>query len=232
MSLAPDPSIIAMMLADARLPVGGHVQSGGLEPALNAGLHPGHVPHYMRSRLRTVTSVEAGTAVVARHIGASEQEADAMRLSILEVETAWAARTPSDALRDVSRSRGRGLQRLSLRLWPEHPAVVACSIGERPLARPVVLGAVAAAAGLGAEQLARLVFYDDAQSVAAAMLKLEPLDPAIPVGWVLDACAYADALIPELASIVSPVAIPAAGAPLIEEWAQIHSVTTQRLFRA
>ncbi len=55
-----------MLLADARLPTGAHTQSAGLEPALRGGLEPSDVPSYIRARLRTVTAVEAGAAVVAR----------------------------------------------------------------------------------------------------------------------------------------------------------------------
>jgi urease accessory protein len=95
-----------------------------------------------------------------------------------------------------------------------------------------VLGAIAAAADLDAENLVRLVVYDDAQTVAAAVLKLEPLDPAVPAGWVMDACAAVEHLVPLIAALTSPDAIPASGAPQTEEWAEAHSLTTKRLFRA
>ena len=36
----------------------------------------------------------------------------------------------------------------------------------------------------------------------------------------------------ELATLTVPEQIPPRGAPLIEEWAEIHATTTQRLFRA
>src|SRR6266516_3660343 len=67
------PEVVALMLADARLPTGGHTQSAGLEPAVRAGLGAegkqlGDVVSYARDRLRTVTRVEAAVAVVARHI--------------------------------------------------------------------------------------------------------------------------------------------------------------------
>ncbi|MBE9928093.1 urease accessory protein UreF, partial [Cellulosimicrobium cellulans] len=55
------------LLADARLPTGGHTQSAGLEPALRAGMPAARVPDYVRARLATVTRTEAATAVVARH---------------------------------------------------------------------------------------------------------------------------------------------------------------------
>ncbi len=44
-------SALALLLADARLPVAGHTQSGSLEPALAAGL-PVDIPAYSALRSR------------------------------------------------------------------------------------------------------------------------------------------------------------------------------------
>lgn len=223
---------LVMMLADARLPVGGHVHSAGLEPALAAGMSPGRVRDYMLGRAGTVSLIEAGTAVVARHVALGCSGVDQAAADLSGVEAAWSARTPSRAVRDVSRSLGRGYLRLALRLWPGHPGIEACAAAVTPRSRPVVLGVVAAAANLDAESLVRLVIYDDAQTIAAALLKLDPIDPAIPAGWVLRACASVDHLVASIAALTSPDAIPAMGAPQTEEWAEAHSLTMQRLFRA
>jgi urease accessory protein len=225
---------LVMMLADARLPVGGHVHSAGLEPALAAGMPPDRVRDYMLGRASTVSLVEAGTAVVALNAARGE----GVTTGLLEVEAAWSSRTPSAALREVSRSLGRGYLRLGLRLWPGSRGLEVCSAAGsasgsgRGFSRPVVLGAIAAAANLDAQSLVRLVVYDDAQTVAAALLKLDPLDPALPPSWVLEACASVDHLVPLIAALTSPAAIPAVGAPQSEEWAEAHSLTTKRLFRA
>jgi urease accessory protein len=231
--LPVSPATVAMMLADARLPVGGHVHSGGLEPALRAGMPASDVPDYLIGRASTTSLVEAGTAVVARHrVLLAEDDLHALGSALADIERAWAARTPSRTLREVSRALARGYVRFARTVWPQHPAVVVCDSLPGGVARPVILGVVAAAAGIDAAALVRLVVYDDAQSVAAAMLKLEPLDPATPAGWVLAACAAAEPSVDRVAAITSPDAIPASGAPQSEEWAQVHSRTTQRLFRA
>ena len=60
----PLPSTtVAMLLADARLPSGGHAHSAGLEPALFGGLNIADVPAALGARARTTSLVEAGTAV-------------------------------------------------------------------------------------------------------------------------------------------------------------------------
>ena len=80
--------------------------------------------------------------------------------------------------------------------------------------------------------LARLVGYDDVQTVASAALKLLPLDPPDVSGWVLDALPAVDRLATDVAALTSPGAIPARGAPQIEAWAEAHAHTTRRLFSA
>jgi len=240
--------LMLALLADARLPTGGHTQSAGLEPALRGGMRAAAVPDYVRARLATVTRVEAATAVVARHAvvaapGASDALVDTWR--------AWAARTPSPALRETSQRLGRGYLRLLRRLWAGHPGVGAlddaahrvaaeadegAASGTRgrgaPPPRPVVLGVTAACAGLSALQVARLVGYEDVQTVAAATLKLEPVDPVVATGWVVDAQPAVDALARDVAHLTHPRAIPAHGAPLVEQWAETHARTTERLFSA
>ncbi|MBD5786652.1 urease accessory protein UreF [Cellulosimicrobium terreum] len=264
------------LLADARLPTGGHTQSAGLEPALRAGMDPARVPDYVCARLATVTRTEAAAAVVARHVvvtaGGPVPDVAGLRpdsslpdaagsgpgetaLALVDVWDAWAARTPSAALRETSQRLGRGYLRLLRRLWAGHPGVVALDEAARLMAertipatatatvsgrwarppqppRPLVLGVTAACAGLSALQVARLVGYEDTQTVAAATLKLAPIDPVDATGWVVDAQPAIDALAHDVAHLTDPRAIPAHGAPLVEQWAEIHARTTERLFSA
>ena len=216
------PDLLLMLLADARLPVAGHTQSGTAEAAIAHGLTAADVPAYVRTRLRSVTLVEAGTAVVARH---------AVRTGapLATVDLAWAARTPSKALRDASRGQGRALRHLAARVWPD--ALAPLDPVPAP-SRAVVLGALAAHLGLGPGALARLVGYDDVQTVCAAVLKLAPLDPAEVTGWVAGSLPMVDALAAEVAGLTEPGHLPAVGSPQIEAWAEAHAVTSRRLFRA
>lgn len=216
--------LVLMLLADARLPVAGHTQSGGLEPALRLGLTAADTPGYLTTRLTTVTRVEGATAAVARHHLVHD-------LPLADVEAAWAARTPSPALRRTSRHQARAFLRLANRLWPGHDALETVAAVRQPC-RAVALAGAAVAAGLPADALARLVGYDDVQTVASAALKLLPLDPADVAGWVHDALPAVQRLAEEVGRITRPDQIPAAGAPQIEEWAEAHARTTRRLFSA
>jgi urease accessory protein len=220
----PDAHTITLLLADARLPSGGYAFSSGLEPALQGGLAPSEIAAFLRARARTTTMVDAATAVVARAAGLRGG-------AYAPVEQAWAARTPSPATRQSSRELGRGLLRLAARLWPDS-APIAGLAESAAWSRPVVLGAVAAHAGLDAETLVRVAVYDDLACAVAALLKLEPGDPVDGVRLVLDACASVDTFTPQLAALTSPEAIPAASAPQSEMWAEAHAVTNRRLFRA
>ncbi|WOC13080.1 urease accessory protein UreF [Gordonia sp. MP11Mi] len=215
------PTHLAMLLADARLPTGGHAYSAGMEPALTGGMPPGQARDLLCARARTTSRVEAGTAVVARHRVLHGEP-------LQPVQDAWAARTPSPAVRDASTAQARGYLRLARRLWP---AAAFDDLPESPC-RAVVLGVIAAAAVLPAADLVRLVTYDEAATAAAALLKLDPRDPAETTEWIIDACAAAEPAVDEIAAVTDPAAVPASGAPHSEEWAQAHARLTQRLFRA
>jgi urease accessory protein len=236
--------VLLMLLADARLPTGAHTQSAGLETAMRHGVSLADVPAYIRTRLRTVVVVEAGAAVVARHLAAGsaggpgtppvrEPAAVARDLEgrLRDVDDAWRARTVSPALRENAEVLGRGYARLVTGLWPDAAASVALRAVRRPT-RAVAIGVAGALAGLDGAQVARLIGYDDAQTVAAAALKLDPLDPLVATGWVVGVAGDIERMASAVASLTTAEQIPAVAAPLIEQWAQQHAVARQRLFRA
>ncbi len=217
--------LMLMLLADARLPTGAHTQSAGLEPAMRHGVSVEQVPALIAARLSTVTAVEAGTAVVARHLVLDGRWAE-----LAAVEDAWRARTVSPALREASVFAARGYLRLLRALWPTAPALAV--LDRSAHCRAVVLGVTAATCGLSAAQLVRLIGNDDAATIAAAVLKIEPIDPVRTTRWVLQAQPLVDRLATRLAASTAVEDIPASAAPEIEEWAELHATTTQRLFRA
>src|SRR5215475_3511840 len=88
-----------LMLADARLPAGGHAHSGGVEAAVAAGWvrTVADLAVFLRGRLRTAGAVAAGLAAAAC--------ADPAGCDRLDAEAD--ARMPSPAQRAASRQQGR-----------------------------------------------------------------------------------------------------------------------------
>lgn len=223
--ITPPPDFVRLLLADARLPTGAHTQSGGLEPAFAAGMALAEVPAYLSVRLRTVTEVEAAVSVVARHRWLTTEpsgRAPAMR----EVDAAWRARTVSDALRQAADLLGRSYARMAAAVWSLDLDVRAV------YCRAVVVGATAAASGISAADTARLVGFEDVQTVIAAALKLKPFDPALGVSWAADAGADVEEMVTRVAQLQAVDELPACSAPLIEAWGQAHAQSERRLFRA
>lgn len=217
---------LCLLLADGRLPTGAHTQSAGLEPALRNGMRLDQVPDYLQVRLSTVTEVEAATAVVARHRWLTEPGSRHRALG--EVDAAWRVRTLSDALREASDLLGRSYLRTASAVWD----LAELTRSGTPWCRPVVVGAVAAEAGLTGADTARLVAFEDVQTVVAAALKLAPFDPTQGVRWSVAAGPAVERLVARVRDHTGTAEIPAHSAPQIEEWAHLHRTTERRLFRA
>ncbi|MGF1664560.1 MAG: urease accessory UreF family protein, partial [Kineosporiaceae bacterium] len=94
-------SSVLLLLADQRLPTGGHGHSGGVEQAVAEGLirDAGSLEAFLADRIRTAGLVAAGLAAAA---------ATATAASMTRLDAEADARTPSPALRAASRAQGRG----------------------------------------------------------------------------------------------------------------------------
>ncbi len=222
---------LGLLLADGRLPTGAHTQSAGLEPALNHGLRLEQVPDYLHARLTTVTEVEAAAAVVAGH---GWREARDVR-PLIEVDRAWRVRTASAALRDASDLLGRSYLRLATTVWtglaPLGRTRTSTGASQR-WCRAVVIGATAAEAGLDGARTARLIGFEEVQTVTAAAMKLQPFDPTVAVAWAVAAGRVVEAMVARVADLTEVDRIPAYAAPQIEHWAELHTRTERRLYRA
>ncbi|MEU0303656.1 urease accessory UreF family protein [Streptomyces sp. NPDC006175] len=219
-------ALAPLLLADGRLPVGAYTYSAGLEPAVAAGLTRDRIPALLRARLLTTALTEAAATVLA--LRAAGQD----RVDYGSVQQALEARTPAAPLRAASMTLGRGVHRLARRLAPDHPAVLALpGVRPRPL-RPVALGALGAALGVGEEEMAYAVVYDELQTITSAALKLLPGDPLDSVAWILGAESDAAAAVSAALAVRTPAELPARTAPLTEQWALDHERSERRLFLA
>jgi urease accessory protein len=219
-------AVLAMLLADARFPSGGHAHSLGLEEAVAGGLRADEVPAFAAARLALVAAPEAVLTVAARDAAA---RADLDALAALDAE--HAARTPSPVLREHARRLGAGLLRTAATVWPEG-VLVAYRARSTTTPRPVALGVAGAAAGLDGPRLAAVALYEDAATVVSAALKLLPLDPAVTAGWVAglagDVARLAELAVRDAAR--PPDEQPAPAAVALERAALDHSRRKERLF--
>jgi urease accessory protein len=223
--MTSDSTAALLLLADGRLPAGGHAHSGGLEPTVAAG------------RVRDVTSLEEflrGRAVTSGLLAAAFAAAgcaavhadDVARLPLLDGELD--ARQPSPALRATSRKLGRQLLR-AMRIIRPHSCWA--EFGKGPH-HPVVLGAACAVSGLPSRAAALAAVHDAVAGPATAAVRLLGLDPFAThaalarLGALLDQVA-ADA---DRYATADPADLPAGSAPLLDLAAEQHATWEVRLF--
>jgi urease accessory protein len=209
-------STALLLLADSRLPAGGHAHSGGLEAAVAAGRvrDVSTLDGFLRGRLATTGLVAAAFAAAAR----------ARPTSAGVLDAGLDARTPSPALRRASRVQGRALLRAGRAMWTV-PAFT-------DLHHAVALGVVASAAGVDPAQAASVAAYGAVAGPASAAVRLLGLDPYAVQGLLAALAEQCDAVSASAAGLAhAPVdALPAAGAPLLDICAEIHAGWEVRLF--
>lgn len=218
-----------LLLADGRLPAGGHAHSGGLEAAaaLEGVRDLSSLEPFLRGRAATAGMVAATFAAAScaaiEHGGVS---------GLVELDTELDARIPSPALRDVSRRLGRNLLRAGRAIWPQPGLDDLAAAVDRSPHQPVALGAVAAAAGLAPTDAASATMHDAVASPATAAVRLLGLDP-------LAVHAILGRLGPELDALAAHAAevrhrpvpeLPAFSSPLLDLLAEAHATWEVRLF--
>jgi urease accessory protein len=228
-----------LLLADARLPAGGHAHSGGLEAAVAAGRVPDatSLAGFLRGRLATAGLVAAAFAAAACAPGADVSYLDA----------ALDARTPSPAQRRASRAQGRALMRAGGAMYrlPAHagasrpwgtdaPGAVDVRAGRSSAAggphHPVALGVVAAAAGLSPADAALVAAYGAVTGPASAAVRLLGLDPYEVQAVLAGLAPECDAVAARAAAGAARGELPAASAPLLDIGAETHATWEVRLF--
>jgi urease accessory protein len=222
-----------LLLADGRFPAGGHAHSGGMEAAISLeGVDD--IPDlevFLLGRAATAGAVAA--AFAAATCSALSGSTATERVGMLDrFDRELDARLPSPALRAVSRRLGRQLLRAGRVVWPGSPLDELVAAMPHGLHQPVALGAVAAAAGLGATAVAAAAVHEAVAGPATAAVRLLGLDPftvhatLARIGPELDAIATRAAL----HAHAPPEALPAWSSPLLDILAEHHTTWEVRLF--
>lgn len=229
-------SLVTMLLADGRLPTGGHTQSAGVEAAVTVGdVHDlASTERYLRGRLATTGYVDAAFAAATTLSLSLDAPPD-----IAALDREYGARTASPHLRDVSRSMGRQLERAGRALVDAASALPTGLDSTAGCHRALVAGALVADLAGTPIDAARLEVHHLAATVVGAAVKLLGLDPTAAAGLQVAAAPAGD----EIARRVLDVAgraiadgrfdlLPADGGTLTEVLGQWHGDSTHRMFAA
>jgi urease accessory protein len=248
-----------LVLADGRLPAGGHAHSGGLEAAVAAGrVHDlATLEAFLRGRLATAGLVAAAFAAATTHRLTNARTTDTVKRldtvtgldsargldpakaldtvemldAVRELDAGLDARTPSPALRRASRAQGRALLRAGRAMWTLAAGQAYSANSDGPH-QSVALGVVAAAAGLPPGHAALVAAYGSVSGSASAAVRVLGLDP-YPVHGLLARLATACDETADRAANVAHLGVsdlPAASAPLLDISAEDHSAWEVRLF--
>jgi len=222
-----------LLLADARLPAGGHAHSGGLEEAVTAG------------RLGDLVSLErflTGRLATAG-LSAAALAATACRCAAL-ISADWHAldaeadaRLASPALRASSRRQGRQLLRAAKSMWG---GAVLDALGHAsPPAgpqHPLALGVAGAAAGVSPTDAALVAAYGSITGPASAAVRLLSLDPVAVHAMVAGLASATDDVARRAAAAAEDglggtvESLPCPASPLLDIGAEWQAWREVRLF--
>jgi urease accessory protein len=221
---APSELASLLMLADGRLPTGGHANGCGIEWAAardDLG-DPATLLSWIEARLQTSGRVEAGFAVAA---ASPDRSVDVLDLELT-------ARLLGPRAREVSRQLGRQLLRLARQVWP-NPRLEQLSHPAGPH-HALVFGTTAGLIGADPVSIATLVLHHQVAASITATIRLLGSDP-IELSTVQAHCGR---LITEIAgdaptwADAAPSELPSRSMPLAEVLVEDHGTWNSRLFVA
>ncbi len=224
--------LASLLLADSRLPTGGHAHSGGVEAVVERGLvgDESDLALYLAGRLRGTGQVVAAIAAAGCLLAGDTAAVDWGRW-----DAAVSARTPSAAAREASRAQGVTLLRTAHRVWPSAALEALCHTG-RPH-HPLVLGAVVAATGDGADVAASLALHHLLGGACGAAVRLLGLDPIAVAAVQARASRCAEQAAEAAAGVACQAVVqqdtrllPSTGTPLPEVLAELHARAEVTLF--
>lgn len=223
---------LVLLLADARLPSGAHVHSGGIEQAVDDGLVTDLVTlrPFLVGRLLTGGRLAAHIAALSCRWAASESSPSPERWSRLDDEVS--ARMVAPALAAASRRQGRSLLRTSVAVFGGPILHGLVSAGTESPHLAVVQGAVCGQVGILPFDAALVAAYAVVTGAASAALRLLGLDPVALVAAEASLAPLVDAEARDAAQCadLDPEVLPAPASPLGDLLGQRHAERKERLF--
>ncbi|MCU1494395.1 MAG: urease accessory protein [Acidimicrobiaceae bacterium] len=222
---------LGLLLADGRLPAGGHAHSNAMEQAVDEEIvvDIATLEDFLRGRLATSGRVDAHAAAMACRIagdsGPSDTNAVADALELLDAELD--ARMASAAARSVSRRQGGQYLRTVREILSDPRLEVLTNRFQAPHLA-ITLGVAATCARLDATEAARIAAYSCVVGPSTAAVRLLGLDPSaavVCVAHLMDGC---DDLAEEAGGAHSN--LPLASAPVLDWLAEAHHTRKERLF--
>lgn len=212
--------LATLLLADGRLPTGGHVHSGGVESAVADGriVDVPTLGDFLLGRLHTVgltdAALAAATVLQPHAVERLDAEADA-RITVPE-------------LRAASRRLGRQLVRVAERCWPDP---VLATLPPHPH-QAVALGMVGVAARIDALSVAGIGIHHTLVTTAQSAVRLLGLDPFEVAAATASLAAEGERVAIEavLAGGGPIEELPARAGPIVEIAATTHAALPTRLF--
>ncbi|WP_239394405.1 urease accessory protein UreF [Frankia sp. CiP3] len=223
---AGSSSAALLLLADGRLPAGGHAHSGGVEAAVVDGSvgDLDDLERFLHGRLATVGLVAATfTAATCRLCLANGPVPDGL---IIELDAELDARTPSPAQRAASRAQGRALLRAGRAAWPD----VRCLIPAPH--HPIAFGLVAGVAGVSPADAALGVAYGAVSGPASGAIRLLGLDPLAVTALLARLATDLERIATKAVSLAErpPANLPAVSGPRLDLLAERHRTAEIRMF--
>ncbi len=191
---------------------------------------------FLRGRLATAGLVDAALAAAtchrARRRAPAPDGGGMPRVSWAGLVAEAEARQPSPALRMAWRAQGRALLRVGRRAWPGPVLDSLAQAAPDGAPHPVVLGACAAAAGLGPADAAAIAAHHGVTGPASAAVRLLGLDPLAVAGALASLAGALDAVGVEAAAVAGGALaeLPCPSAPLLELAGEDHAAWEVRLF--
>jgi urease accessory protein len=221
-----------LLLADSRLPAGGHGHSGGVESLVERDLlrteHDLEI--FLGGRLRTGAAVPAAAAAAGCALAR-----DAAAPAWLPWELAVSARLPAAAARSASWAQGAALLRTAVIAWPSPVLDELRTL--RRAHHALVLGAAAAVAGAEPAEAAALAVHHLIGGACTAAVRLLGLDPlrvaALAAAAGRDAEPVVAGAVADAGAAVAaddPALLPVDSSPLFDVFAQLHHRSEATLF--